>query len=269
MKGILTYTRGENHFLQLIVLLNSLRKYYYGDIEVYLINEHPSEQKVEILRHYDVNLKLLETDWQKNTYSCIKPKMIEISNFDQVIVIDSDLLIVGNIDELLDFDTSFLAVRSDRKTFSINTIVSELNMLSNVEIFNEFFNSFDKNKEYINLGVLGVNKNTTDFLKYKELINNSINLCQYNDEIIFNLIYDLGSTTLVNNKYNVCPNVDEYINKYIDDDDNRIIHFAGSSFNDKDGIIHSKRNITSWKNEAIEILKKFPEYNFDLSRYSI
>lgn len=263
MNGILTYTYGESHFLQLVVMLNSLRKYYNGEIEVYLINENPSEEKLNIFSEYKTKIKPINLEWNKNTYSCVKALMVESSNFDKSILMDTDIIFTGNIDELFEFEKPFMGVKSGRFITKTPTIMGQVNLLSPYSHFKSHFHTLTSEKHYINLGVLGVKKNTPEFQIYKNLIELSKNLCQYNDEIVFNIIYTDNNTDLLDHKFNVLPNAEDFTNSEIDQEDNRIIHYAGGSYTNR----HSEKNILIWKNEVQEVIDKHHSYKFDTLRY--
>jgi hypothetical protein len=257
MNGIVTYTFGEDHFLQCIVFLNSLRKFYNGKVDVYVLNETPSKEKMDIFKSYDVNVKLLNIPLSRSTYCTVKALMVEQSDFEKSLVVDTDLLVVNKIDELFDFEKPFLLARSGQLLCDNQTVTEEIKKIADLN------SVLSQNKQYANIGVLGINKNFPEFQKYKEEINKSINRCSYNDEVVFNIIYNEENTHLVDFTYNILPNTI----KIVDDKNDKIVHFAGWSFTKKSSVRHTENNVKKWHEEANEVMVKFNNYKFDLSRF--
>jgi lipopolysaccharide biosynthesis glycosyltransferase len=257
MNGIVSYTFGESYFLQCVVFLNSLRKHCKEKVDLYVLNAAPSKEKMEIFDHYNVNVKILTATLNSTTYCTIKPLMVDMSEFDRCLVLDSDLLVVNKIDELFNFEKPFLLAQSGQILSDNETLKDEIRKVADLGTI------LNQGKQYANIGILGINKNTQEFTKYKEEIKNSINRCNYNDEVIFNIIYNDRNTHIVDFTYNVLPNTI----KIVDDTNDKIVHFAGWSFSKKSPIKHTENNVKKWFKEADEVMEKFNNYNFDMSKF--
>ena len=99
-RGVIYYNKGRKCLVRLIVSLMSIRKHYDGPITVFLEGEHPEGLPEALQREFKVDLI-----WDKNPDTCTYVRAVEVcmkTPYDLTVWMDSDTVVLGKFDELLD-----------------------------------------------------------------------------------------------------------------------------------------------------------------------
>jgi len=99
-RGVILFNRGEKCIVRAIVTLYSLRKHYDGPVTFFLEEPYP-KQFDEVCKHFNVDVVHNE---KKHELKALvrKTEMFGNPPYDRTLWIDSDVVVVGKLDEMFD-----------------------------------------------------------------------------------------------------------------------------------------------------------------------
>lgn len=270
--GVIYYNKGNSCVVRLMVSINSLRKYYSGNITVFLEN-CDSNKFLEFVKSNNVCIINLDTD---NSDSAYVRKIIvsQLSPYDKTVFIDADTLVVGDINEIFDnIDGYDLCVTRFCEWVSSGRIIS-----SRIKKFDKYLSEEDLRKAInygpaINTGVYGFSKNSHIFNEWLELakIGQKENI-YIPDEVACQVLLHKYKIKVIDSKFNTSAKYET--NKK----DKRIIHYHGRKHCRKFALAEK------WILEFIDLLKnnsfldnnsiindyhlsRFLQYKYDWNNY--
>ena len=100
-RGIIMFNRGEKCIVRAIVCLYSLRQHYDGPVTFFLEDPYPHEFD-EVCKHFNVDIVHNE---QKHELKALvrKTDMFTKPPYDRTLWIDSDMVIMGKLDDMFDY----------------------------------------------------------------------------------------------------------------------------------------------------------------------
>lgn len=200
------------------VFLHSLVKSnpYFGEDILILEDDNLSNKNLDLLKRIYSNLRTIKVKKEDyvNCKACSRPWGFNLYyrfdvfdlvhlNYDKIIMLDSDMLIMGNIDELIACEDDFAACR---KYLSDNEIEK------------------DDTKIRFNCGLMVLSRKILNPRYKKEMINLAQNKIWSSDQSIFNKVFE-DIVTYLPQKYNVALDLltDDLMKSGV------IFHFVGDN----------------------------------------
>ena len=166
-RGIIMFNRGEKCTIRAMVALYSIRKYWNGPITFYLEKPYPSEFD-NVCKTFNVDI--IHND-EKHEYKTLirKTDMFSDPPYDRTLWIDSDVVVVGPIDEMFDYlDQCDVAIPHFAGWWSDGKIISKRIKRFEGIAEERFITKALEHNPAINTGILSFRKSQkwTDFVHY-------------------------------------------------------------------------------------------------------
>lgn len=221
-QGVIYYNRGHGCVIRLMVSIQSLRKFYDGNITIF-IEDYDHSQISHFLEKYKISVISLDSQKLDNNY-VTKIVVSKLSPYDKTVFIDADTLIVGSIDELfLDIENYDLCVPQFSNWVSNGkTISRRIKKFAPYVSDNQIIRKAISYGPAINTGVYCFIKDSPIFDEWLEIARIGQSKGLYiPDEIACQILLHKYNAKILDSKFNTS------VRFGIDQKDKRIIHYHG------------------------------------------
>lgn len=252
-KGVLYFNRGTRCLVRLLVSLHSLRRHYGGPVAIAVEGDLPGWFKAAVSRF---NVQFVSVPPSKDYHLVVKAGIYRYSPFDHTMFLDADTLVLGPVDEFLEWVEKHgcvVAKFNNWKTFG-RRIRGRINEWRKVD---ESLSA--KTKDYrwaINTGVFGWSNGAAIMPKYHELSARGLKQgCSRKtlDEIAMQLLITEHPHKLAPQEWN-CSGV------YGDLSKARVMHYHGHKH------CRDSEACQLWKDEYKAVVAAFPQFKSELTR---
>lgn len=220
-QGIIYYNRGQSCIVRLMVSIQSLRKFYDGNITI-LMENYDYNQINWFLEKHKISVINLDSEQLDNTY-VRKIIVSQLSPYDKTIFIDADTLIVGNIDELfIDIENYDLCVTQFSNWLSSGKTISRRIKNYKKYLGDEIISKAVSYGPAINTGIYAFIKNSRIFNDWLEIARiGQSNRLYIPDEIACQILLPKYNIKILDSKFNTSVKFGQ------NQEDKRIIHYHG------------------------------------------
>ena len=242
-RGIIMFNRGEKLVVRAIVCLYTLRQHWDGPVTFYLEQPYPDEFD-DVCKHFNVDVIHNE---EKHELKALVRKTDMFANppYDRTLWIDSDMIVIGKLDEMFDYLDDYDCaiphfagwVSSGSK---ISRRIKKFEDIANDDIYKYALEEHPA----VNTGILSFRRSD----KWTQFVNDWVTLADEGsknrifipDEVAFQILYPSADKWGVNVfiapiKFNVSVLHDP------DTEDRRVMHYHGSKH------VLDKKNCNLWK----------------------
>ena len=219
-QGIIYYNKSFGCVVRLIVCIQSLRKYYSGNITLFQDGEPDVDLMKDLQKTFGVDII-----YDMNPNSVTLVRKIEISwksPYDYTALIDADTLIVGKIDELLEAPKNYEFVATNFAEWKSNGGTIKGRILRFKESYPQYMDAAINFGPAINTGIYAFPKNSPFFKEWLEVAKVGEKMKTWiPDEVACQILLPRYKTHVLPTKFNVSVNYDPNTK------DKRILHLHG------------------------------------------
>lgn len=221
-RGVILFNKGDKCTVRALVALHSLRKWWNGNVTMFLEEPYPQEFETAC-KHFNVNIV---KNKQNNNFSVLVRKTQTFINapYDRNLWLDADTVVLGPIDEMFDYLDNGIEVAiphfagwwADGRTLS-----KRINNYKNIAS-KELLEEATKHHPAINTGILSYRKNTQFLKDWIALAEKGNGKMFIPDEVAFQVLYpSYKNIFIAPMKFNVSVKHDP------NTEDKRILHCHG------------------------------------------